>query len=142
MNQRKLALSLAVVAAIATPFASGTYKLRPTSEGIIPFSKEAEANLRAVLAETNNCQTNLESVYQIIRPIYLADAFKLCMHYREELQAGGVSGYRFSLSQYLAINAAAAAAAFAAIFGLSYLLPALAGLGAALGRRYWRWLNT
>jgi hypothetical protein len=36
---------------------------------------------------------------------------------------------------YLAINAVAATAGFVIIYGLTFLLPALA-------RRYWRWLNT
>jgi hypothetical protein len=40
-----------------------------------------------------------------------------------------------SLSEYLTLNAAAVAIGFAAVFGLLYLLPALA-------RRYRRWLNT
>jgi hypothetical protein len=40
-----------------------------------------------------------------------------------------------SILKYLAINAVAATAGFVIIYGLTFLLPALA-------RRYWRWLNT
>jgi hypothetical protein len=40
-----------------------------------------------------------------------------------------------SILMYLAINAVAATAGFVIIYGLTFLLPALA-------RRYWRWLNT
>jgi hypothetical protein len=43
--------------------------------------------------------------------------------------------YAPSIPLYLVLNAAVAIAVFVLIFGLTYLLPALA-------RRYWRWLNT
>ena len=137
MKQRKIAISLAVVAAIATPLVLGTY-LADLSTTFVPFSKETEAEIRSVLAETNNCQTNLDS----LRKVDTHDLFSgfdgrtdpfTCKYYLEIWQAGG--GKDFSLSKYLALNAAAAAIAFTAIFGLSYLLPALA-------RRYWRWLST
>ena len=42
---------------------------------------------------------------------------------------------RPSMTIYLLMNAAVAVASFGIIFGLTYLLPAVA-------RRYWRWLNT
>jgi len=54
---------------------------------------------------------------------------------RRELWRQGGEFKERSLSEYLALNAAAVAIGFAGVFGLSYLLPALA-------RRYWRWLNT
>jgi hypothetical protein len=148
MKQRKIAISLAVVAAIATPLASGAYWAEPTSKTLlVPFSKEREAEVRSLLADTNNCQ-NLDRLQQKIDEAqrtrdkndpfsgYMPpDAFTACTRDLKAWQDGGYLGYDFSLSKYLALNAAAAAIAFIAIFGLSYLLPALA-------RRYWRWLNT
>jgi hypothetical protein len=83
MKQRKIAISIAVVAAIATPFASGTYKANPLSKMFVPLSKDEEAEIRAVLAETNNCQN---------------------------WQAGGRFDNHFPLSKYLALNAIAAVA--------------------------------
>ena len=137
MRQQKIAISLALVAAIATLFASGTYKPTGTYG---PLSKAKEAEMRSILTKTNNCQTNVDSGVQ--RDPHdafsgfdgLIDPFT-CKNYLELLAGSDHLRYDFSLTNYLATNAAAAAVAFAAIFGLSYLLPALA-------RQYWRWLNT
>jgi hypothetical protein len=117
----------------------------------VPLSKDEEAEIRAVLAETNNCQMHLDRVWQIIdekdkiryeknKTKLLASLFDfgdpvtVCNYDLENWQAGGRFENHFPLSKYLALNAIAAVAGFAAIFGLSYLLPALA--------RRWRWLNT
>ena len=147
MKQRKIAISLAVVAAIATPFVLGTYAKPhdPTfrvhgarQETWVPFSKEKQERIRLVLAETNDCQTNLDRIYQIIGLSYSPDMsspLDICRNYIRARQSGGTFRYGIPLSEYLAINAAAAAAGFIAIFGLTYLLPALA-------RRYWQWLKT
>ena len=153
MKQRKIGISLAVVAAIAAPFALGTYKANPTSEKFVPL-KARVAEIKAVLAETNNCQTHLDRVWQIIDEIRKREPvneliaitdhlrakepgadYAECNRYLKVWNAGGAIYQDFSLSKYLALNVLAAAAGFAAIFGLSYLLP-------ALSRRYWRWLNT
>jgi hypothetical protein len=152
MKQRKIAISLAVITAIAAPFVSGAYWTKPHSVMLVPLSQDEEAEARAVLAETSNCKTHLDRVWQIIdeksKPVPIgeidpkifadvprADPVTVCNSRLRVWQAGGYFRRGFSLSKYLAINLLAAALAFIAIFGLSYLLPALA-------RRHWRWLNT
>jgi hypothetical protein len=136
MKQRKIAISLAVVAAIAAPFALGTYAKPhdPKTETWVPFSKEEQERIRLVLAETNNCQTDLDRVYQIIGLSYspeMPSPLEVCRNYIKARQKGGTLRYGIPLSEYLAVNAAAAAAGFIAIFALSIL-----------ALRYWRWLKT
>lgn len=152
MKQLKIAISLAVIAAIATPFASGTYEAEPFSKTFVPLSKEGDARIRAYLAKTDNCKTHLETVIEGEGSLFnepapqnwialvpkfneVPPALSVCKHNLELWRTGGYVRYGFSLSKYLAINAAAVVAAFAVVFGSSYLF-------LALGRRYWRWLNT
>jgi hypothetical protein len=56
MKQRKIAISLAIVGAIAAAFIFGTSKMRPTSENWVPITAEENASIAAYLKETNNCQ--------------------------------------------------------------------------------------
>jgi hypothetical protein len=128
MKQRKIAISLAVVGAIAAPFVFHTYKTRPpTWRTWIPLTAEIKENTAANLKSTNNCQ-----VYEDRND---GLALKSCRFEQKALEEGGVYGPRPSMPLYLLLNAAVAVAAFGIIFGLTYLLPALA-------RRYRRWLNT
>jgi hypothetical protein len=60
---------------------------------------------------------------------------KSCRFEPKALEEGVVYGPRSSMPLYLLLNAAVAVAGFGIIYGLTFLLPALA-------RRYWRWLNT
>ena len=58
-----------------------------------------------------------------------------CRVEQKALEEGGYYERGRSKPLYLALNAAVAVVAFTVIFGLTYLLPAIA-------RRYWRGLNT
>jgi hypothetical protein len=48
--------SLAVVAAIATPFVFGTWKMRPMSNALVAMTPEEKASVKTYLTETNDCQ--------------------------------------------------------------------------------------
>jgi hypothetical protein len=118
VKQRKIAISLAVVGAIAAPFVTGAWRMTPTS--FTPLSSEEEKRLTALMEETKNCQTLKDNMYcEVIE--------------WGKLHNGG--DFQFSAPKYWALNLATALAGFVIVFGLAYLLPALA-------RRYWRWLNT
>jgi hypothetical protein len=118
MKQRKIAISLAVIGAIAAPFVTGAWKMTPKS--FTPLSAEREKKLTAYIEKTKNCATAEDQFY--------------CENWpRKALRDGGE--FEFSEPKYLALNLATALAGFVVIFGLAYLLP-------AIGRRYWRWLNT
>src|SRR6516165_1723847 len=121
MKQRKIGISLAVVGAIAAPFVTGAWKMTPKS--FTPLSAEREKKLTAYIEKTKNCQT-VEDTYEQF----------YCENWpRKALRDGGE--LEFSKPKYLALNLATALAGFVVVFGLAYLLPAIA-------RRYWRWLNT
>jgi hypothetical protein len=126
-RQWKIALSLAIVGGLATPFVFGTYKVRPPSlQTWLPLTEEGKANVIAFMKRTNNCEDFVGRGDDY--------ALESCRYEQKALKEGGVYGPRPSLLLYLAINAAAAILAFGAIFGLTFLLPALL-------RRYWKWLN-
>jgi hypothetical protein len=129
MKQRKIAISLAVVGAIAAPFVFEPYKAEP--EGTIwePLTVEDKDEMGAFVKSTNNCQTFPDGVTAS------PTAVQGCRYWQKALEEGGRYGPGPSAPLYLALNAAVAVVAFAVIFALTYLLPALA-------RRYWRWLNT
>jgi len=125
MNQRKIAISLAVVGAIAAPFVLKTYKENPYGKVWVSLTFEDMHRDMARLKETNNCQT-IERDEDLLRG---------CRFIQKELEQNGAYYSAPSTPLYLALNAAVAAVAFVVIFALTYLLPALAS-------RYWRWLKT
>jgi hypothetical protein len=128
MRQWKIALSLAIVGALAAPFAFRTYRVRPPSiQTWVPMTEEVKAGVIAYMKRTNDCQDFVDQKNNA--------ALESCRYEQKALEEGGGYGPRPSTLIYLAINAATATAAFGGIFCLTYLLPALA-------RRYWRWLNT
>ena len=55
MRQWKIALSLAIVGAIAAPFAFRTYKAQPEVHGFRPVTAEQREKITAYLAKFNNC---------------------------------------------------------------------------------------
>jgi hypothetical protein len=130
MKQRKIAISLAVVAAVAVPFVFHTYKEGPTGKVWVSLTTENRKLYTARLMETNNCQTLEDYGRADVRNL-----LESCRLQQKALEAGGYYVSGRSMPVYLTLNAAVAAVAFVVIFGLTYLLPALA-------RRYWRWLNT
>ena len=77
------------------------------------------------MEETKNCETTEDRINGVSK--------YWCENWRQELLRGGLRD--FSEPKYLALNLATALAGFVVVFGLAYLLPAIA-------RGYWRWLNT
>jgi hypothetical protein len=133
MKQRKIAISLAIVGAIAAPFAFKTWKVRPTSEVSVPLTADEKQRISGYLEKTKNCETLMgqpgEDRLNVFARTYI------CERDRESLQRGAEVNEYPSLPKYLAINLAAAIAAFVGVFGLTFLIPAIV-------RRYWLWLNT
>jgi hypothetical protein len=121
MQHWKIALSLAVVGAVAAPFVFHTNKADPRTWK--PITAEERSYILRYLKETNNCQTESNDI-----------AKGACNLSRYELESGDSGKTQLDLPKYLAINATVAGVAFGVIYGLAFLLPALA-------RRYWKWLN-
>jgi hypothetical protein len=143
VKQRKIAISLAVIGAIAAPFVFHTYKERPMNYGLVPLTTVEKASIAAELKETNNCHTYEDQLNETLRnevepckrtEILLASNLPGCQWDQDRLKVGDFKEYPDTL-KYLAINTVTVGSAFAVIYGLAFLLPSLA-------RRYWRWLNT
>ena len=131
MKQRKIAISLAIVGAIAAPFVFGTYKMKPpyisTWE---PIDAEFKAFIVAHMESTNNCQEYVDRAQQSVENSNILSNLVSCRRQQKVLNEGGMYVPRPSTPLKLALNVAAAAVGFIVIFGMAYLLPALA-------RRYW-----
>ena len=132
MKQRKIAISLAVVGAIAAPFVFETYKFRPIVHVFTPLTVQQKDEFTDYVAKLNYCKEFLAMPWDSSN--FPAEGYE-CIKRRELLRNGGQSDWQYSALQYWTWNVGTSAAVFGVIFGLAYLLPALA-------RRYWRWLNT
>jgi hypothetical protein len=129
VRQWKIAISLAIVGAIAAPLVFGTYEAEPYVGGFQPLTVEQREDISAYLAKLNNCRE-----FETMPLGSIPDEGMRCFNQQGLLRNGQYYSY-FSAPRYLALNVAAAGAGFVSIFGLAMLLPALI-------RRYWRWLKT
>ncbi|MBR0705403.1 hypothetical protein [Bradyrhizobium liaoningense] len=127
---RKIALSLAVLGALAAPFAFGTYKARPTYSVWVPLTAQQKENLADRFEGSDPCRREIDALNKIV-----------CNRLREQYQQGGDYEYYPDLPKYLALNGGMAAAAFAGVFVLSLLFPMVIRGFAFSFRRYWKWLN-
>jgi len=125
LKQWKIALSLAVVGAVAAPFVFGTWKARPTKEFLVPLTPDQKEKIAARMEKTNNCEREITYGSKLI-----------CETQKRDLERGAESYHGgFAVEGYVAINSAVALGVFVAVFGLAFLIPAIV-------RAYWRWLNT
>jgi hypothetical protein len=130
MKQRKIAISLAVVGGIAAPFILGTYKENFAPEYVAkPMTAEEKERIAADFKKDDYCQGGSLPLV-------------LCDFSRKRFERGEVLHLHSRMPKYLALNAAAMAAGFVVLFGLTFLLPAAASACRSVARRYWRWLNT
>lgn len=135
-RQWKIALSLAIVGALAAPFLFRTCKARPTYSVWVPLTAREKENLVVSLQNSNYCQTDY-------RPgtddSFVADFF--CHKEKEKFELGGDYEYHADQPKYLAMNAGVAGATFVSVFGLAFLIPMLIYGLAFLAQRYWKWLK-
>jgi hypothetical protein len=151
VKQWKIALSLAIIGALAGPFVFRTYRLEPTYEILVALTAEEKESIAAELRKTNDCQVLRERWARkreiiisdidqpaVITSTMLSDNDYLrkvgCEMELEKFQAGGQHETYFDSSKYLAINLMAAALMFGLVYALTFALPALL-------RRYWEWLT-
>ena len=138
MKQRKIAISLAVVGAIAAPFVFDTYESVPSEWKPLTAEQRNDSSVW-VLENCQNFAVSREEDYQ-----KWVDRVVRCALERSALEKAGShqTSYRPSIPEYLLRNAVVVIASFVVILGLTYLLLAIARLLSPIGRRYWRWLNT
>ena len=101
MKQWKIALSLAVVAAVEAPFVSGSWKVRPTKEFLVPLTPDQKEKITAYMEKTSNCESERSGWKNI------------CEMQRRDLERGAESYHGgFSVEQYLVSNFAVALGVF------------------------------
>ena len=120
----KIALSLAIVGALAAPFAFRTYKARLTYPTFVRLTVQEREKLAAILQDPNYCKSN--------------DV--ICPEKGRYLLGGYYESYPHWV-EYLTLKLSVAAATFAGVFGVALLIPMLVGGGNFLMRRYWKWLS-
>ena len=128
---QKIALSLAIVGAIAAPFAYGTYKARPTYSVWVPLTAQEKENLAFHLQRDEFCVKDSGNLNRDI----------VCRLNRDTFYRGGRNEYHPDLLKYLTVNVGVAAGTFVSVFAFALLIPMLVRGFASLVRRYWKWLN-
>ena len=125
MKRWKIAISLAIVAALVGPLVTGTWKLKPG--GWQPLPVDERERIAKMAKETNNCTHFPPPETELSKTI--------CTILLNDLRAGGryESGERITW-RYVAKNLELMAAAFLLVFLTATILP-------ALGARYWAWLK-
>lgn len=136
MTHRNIALLLAVVAAMASPFLSGTWQPRANAQAWVALTPELRAALVARLESSKNCryfETQVEARDVLGLDVDSKDIDDAMQCHREQdaLRDGGEARPYFSLPRYLAINAAVAAAGAAGVFAMALMLAAAV--------RWYRW---
>lgn len=122
----KLAISLAVVAALAAPLVMGTWKLRPGGWHSLPGAERDQITKMAT--ETDNCTHFSSTDTELGKTI--------CTMLLRDLHSGGryESGERVTWP-YVAKNMELMAGTFLLVFLAVMILP-------AVGARYWAWLKS
>ncbi len=125
MKRWKVAISLAIVAALVGPLVTGTWKLRPG--GWHPLPIDERERIAKMATETDNCTHFPPSETGLSKAI--------CTILLSDLQAGGryESGEPIAW-RYVAKNLELMAVTFLFVFLSAMILQ-------ALGARYWAWLK-
>ena len=126
----KIALGLAIVAAIAAPFALGTWQPQANAQNWIALTPELRASIVAKLDSSKNCryfETQVEARDVLGLKVDSNDILDAIQCHREQdmLRDGGEAQATFSLPRYLAVNGAVALAGACGAFGLAMAVPAL-----------------
>ena len=124
------AICLALLAAVAAPFAFGTASTAPNAQAWAALTAEHRALILVKLDTSKNCryfetQVEARDVLGInVDPADIQDAI-LCHREQDALRDGGEMRAMFSLPRYLAVNAGIALAGGLGVLGLVIMLPAL-----------------
>jgi hypothetical protein len=140
MKHRNIALLLAVVAAMASPFLFGTWQPRANAEQWIALTPELRASLVAKLESSKNCryfETQVEARDVLGLKVDSDDIRDAVQCHREQdaLRDGGEVQAYFSLLRYLAVNIGVALVGAFGTFGLAMAVPVLVRRTRRPGRR-------
>jgi hypothetical protein len=129
---RRSALTLAVLAAVAAPFITGSYEQDFRSDYPIALTPEYRAVFMKMWGnDPRSCEQIADEKKDVL--MTSAGVYASCMVDRRALERGYRLESGFSLPKYLAANGAVMLAAFTLTF---FALTA----GMAAVRKWWRWL--
>jgi len=128
MKHWKIAISLAILGAIAAPFITRTVTMEPTTESWVALTQDEKERISAELSETSNCRTlseqfdakknmgNKPSVEDFMDAI---SRDSICRDQLKSLELGGHAESHPSLLKYAAFNLASALAGSGIVFGIA-----------------------
>lgn len=139
MTHRNIALLLAAIAAMTSPFLFGTWQPRANAQTWIALTPELRADIVARLDSSKNCryfETQVEARDVLGLNVDSKDIDDALQCHREQdaLRDGGAAQPYFSLPHYLAINAAVALAGSLGVLGLAAAAGVLTRRSRRLGR--------
>ena len=136
MKPWKIALILAILGAIVTPFVTQTVRMRPTTETWIPLTEDEKERISGEMSKTSNCRTISEEFNAKkntgIKPsvedfMDVTSRDSICRDQLRRLELGGSAESHRSLFKYVVFNLASALAGFGIVFGAAMII-----------QRYWR----
>lgn len=135
----KIAISLAIIASCAAPFATGTWKSRPTNDSWVALTAAEREDHKSYVERTNNCQKQRAKVFQTqelgMKPSINDIADKIyCETMMDEWSAGGKIESTPAPFKYLGLNILTMGALFLFVFSFAMTAPLVI-------QRYWNWLK-
>ena len=127
MKRRKIALCLAIAAALGAPLAAGTSEPRANAQSWIALTAEQRTAIVAKLESSKNCryfetQVEARDVLGLRVDSKDIDDAMDCHRDQDALRDGGVMQATFSLPRYLAVNGAVALASALGVLDAALLL--------------------
>src|SRR4029434_2621968 len=131
VKQWKVALSLAILAAIAPPFVTHTVRMRSTTETWIPLTQDEKERISAELSKTSNCRTLSEQFdakkNMGIKPsvedfMDVISRDSICRDQLKSLELGAYVESHPSILKFAAFNLASALAGFGIVFGAAMVI--------------------
>ena len=131
MKQWKVAISLAILGAIAAPFVTHTLRMHPTTETWIPLTQDEKERVSAEMSKTSNCLTlseqfdakkNTGSKPSVEDFMDAISRDSICRDQLKTLELGGHAESHPSLLKYAVLNLASALAGFGIVFGVAVVI--------------------
>jgi len=134
MKHWKIAISLAILGAIAAPFITRTVTMKPTTESWVALTQDEKERISAEMSKTSNCRTLSEqfdakksmgakpSVDDFMNTI---SQESICRDQLKSLELGGHAEAHQSILKYAALNLASALAGFGIVFGVAIVILSL-----------------
>jgi len=128
MKPWKVALILAILGAIVTPFVTQTVRMRPTTEAWMSLTEDEKEHISGEMSKTSNCRALSEEFdakkRMGIKPsvedfMDVTSRDSICREQLKSLELGGYAESHPSLFKYVVFNLASVLAGFVIVFGVA-----------------------